>query len=79
MTTSQITTVTDSEGHFLLRQLAAGELIVSVAPLASLPDGLTAPSGTVRLPADPIQVVNAVIVIDNPRLVEFVTDARVGP
>ncbi len=80
VTASGITAVTDDEGRFLLRQLAAGDLVVSVTPIAPLPDGLTAPSGKVRLPTDPIQVVDATIVIDNPRLVEFLTDAvRLGP
>jgi hypothetical protein len=80
VTASGITAVTDPEGRFLLRQLAAGDLMVSVIPVAPLPEGLTAPSGKVRLPADPIQIVDATIVIDNPRLVDYLTDAlRLGP
>lgn len=80
VTASGITAVTDNEGRFLLRQLAAGDLVVSVTPVAPLPDGLTAPSGKLRLPTDPIQVIDATIVIDNPRLVEFLSDVvRVGP
>jgi len=63
--------VTDEEGRFLLRDLPAGELAVSILPIKSLPEDLKAPTGWLRLPTAPLQVEDATIVIDNPRLLEY--------
>ena len=66
--------VTDKQGRFVLRDLPAGELVVSVAAVKSMPADLRAPTGRLRMPVEPIQVEDATIVIDNPRLVEFLID-----
>ena len=73
MAASGVTAVTDVDGRFLLRNLPAGENAIGVTTVTPLPDGLTAPVGRVRLPADPIQLIDATIIIDNPRLLEFIT------
>ena len=66
---------TDENGNFLLRDLPAGELTVTIVPLKPLPTGMKVPSGVVRLPADPIQVQGATIVISNPDLVPYLLDS----
>lgn len=67
-------TRTDSDGNFLLRNLPAGDLKVSVVPIKSLPDGLQAPSGPVHMPDGPVQVQGAIIVISNPQLLGYLTE-----
>jgi hypothetical protein len=66
---------TDENGNFLLRDLPAGELTVTLVPLKELPAGMKVPTGQVRMPADPIQVQGATIVISNPELAPYLTDA----
>lgn len=63
--------VSDENGNFLLRDLPAGDLNVTVVPAKPLPEGMQVPSGTVHMPADPIQVQGATIVISNPDLVPY--------
>jgi hypothetical protein len=63
--------VTDESGQFLLRGLPAGDLEIVLPPVAPLPDDLRAPSGRVRMPKTPVEIEDATIVIDNPRLVPF--------
>jgi hypothetical protein len=62
---------TDKNGQFLLRDLPAGELTITLVPLQTLPEGMKVPSGVVRMPADPIQVDGATIVISSPDLVKY--------
>src|SRR6185312_6301028 len=62
---------TDANGNFLLRNLPAGKLSVTIVPAKPIPDGIKLPSGEVNLPADPIQVQGATIVITNPELLPF--------
>jgi len=64
---------TDQEGNFLFRNLPAGKLAISLVPVKPMPDGMKLPSGQVDLPADPIQVQGASIVISNPELVPYLT------
>lgn len=65
------TAVSDEQGSFLLRDLPAGDLTIQVVPVKTMPKGVQAPSGTVHLPAEPIQVQGATIIIGNPDLVPF--------
>ena len=62
---------TDKNGQFLLRDLPEGEMTITLVPMKSLPAGMKVPSGKVRMPADPIQVEGATIVISNPELVKY--------
>jgi SdrD B-like domain len=66
---------TDENGNFLLRDLPAGELTVTLVPVKDLPTGMKVPMGQVKMPADPIQVQGATIVISNPELAPYLTDA----
>jgi hypothetical protein len=45
-----------------------------VVPVKSVPADLRAPTGHLRMPLEPTQVENATIVIDNPRLVDYLID-----
>ncbi|HLW54154.1 MAG TPA: hypothetical protein VKW06_15060 [Candidatus Angelobacter sp.] len=69
---------TDEDGNFLLRDLPAGDVTISLVPLRPLPDGMKVPSGTVRMPADPVQIQGATIVIGNPELVPFLLGKSAG-
>ena len=62
---------TDENGNFLLRDLPAGDLAVTVVPVKPLPEALKVPSGMVHMPPDPIEVRGATIVISNPDLVPY--------
>lgn len=62
---------TDENGNFLLRDLPAGDLGISVIPAKPLPEGMKVPSGLVHMPAEPIEVRGATIVISNPDLVPY--------
>lgn len=61
----------DENGNFLLRDLPAGDLTITVVPAKPLPQDMKVPSGAVRMPADPIQVQGATIIISNPDLVPY--------
>jgi hypothetical protein len=65
---------TDENGKFLLRDLPAGDLTVTVVPVKTVPDEMKIPSGQVRLPAEPIQVQGATIVISNPDLIPYLLE-----
>jgi hypothetical protein len=67
--------VTDQEGRFLLRDLPAGDLTLALLPASTLPPDLAAPNGRLRLPAQPVQIEGATIVIENPRLIEYLVPA----
>jgi SdrD B-like protein len=64
----------DENGAFILRNLPAGDLTVTLVPVKPLPAGMKVPAGFVHLPAGPIRVENATIVISNPDLVPYLTD-----
>jgi hypothetical protein len=66
---------TDADGNFLLRDLPAGDLTVTLVSARELPQGMKVPSGQVKMPADPIQVQGATIVISNPELAPYLVDA----
>ncbi len=65
---------TDENGKFLLRDLPAGDLTVTVVPVKTVPGEMKIPSGQVRLPAEPIQVQGATIVISNPDLIPYLLE-----
>ena len=66
---------TDENGNFLLRDLPAGELTVTLIPVKDLPAGMKVPAGQVKMPMEPIQVQGATIVISNPELTPYLVDA----
>ncbi|HEU4413278.1 MAG TPA: SdrD B-like domain-containing protein, partial [Candidatus Angelobacter sp.] len=66
---------TDALGNFLLRDLPAGDLVVTLVPLKDLPPGMKVPAGQVKMPAEPIQVQGASIVISNPDLTPYLVEA----
>lgn len=68
------TVKTDENGNFLLRDLPAGDLTVTLISAKDLPEGMKVPSGQVKMPADPIQVQGASIVISNPDLAPYLVD-----
>ena len=65
---------TDENGNFLLRDLPAGDLTVTLVAKKELQPGMTIPSGQVKMPAEPIQVQGATIVISNPDLAPYLVD-----
>src|SRR6478736_5415944 len=65
---------TDALGNFLLRDLPAGDLTVTLVPIKDLPPGMKVPVGQVKLPPEPIQVQGATIVISNPDLAPYLVD-----
>ncbi len=67
------TAITDAEGKFLLRNLPAGELKVTVTPVKPIPAEMNIPSGAVKLPAEPVQVQDATIVITNADLLPYLS------
>ncbi|HEY2389944.1 MAG TPA: SdrD B-like domain-containing protein [Candidatus Angelobacter sp.] len=66
---------TDANGNFLLRDLPSGDLTVTLVATKELPEGMKVPSGQVKMPADPIQVQGATIVISNPDLAPYLVNA----
>lgn len=66
---------TDESGNFLLRDLPAGELTVTLVPVKDLPAEMKVPVGQVKMPPEPIQVQGATIVISNPELAPYLVDA----
>jgi hypothetical protein len=64
---------TDENGNFLLRDLPAGEVIITLVPVKPLLPGMTVPAGVLRMPPGPIQVQGATIVITNPGLAPYLT------
>ena len=69
---------TDKDGAFLLRNLPAGNLTITLVPVKPLPEGMQLPNGSVQMPAEPIQVEGATIVISNPELVPYLTGRSVA-
>jgi hypothetical protein len=66
---------TDENGSFLLRDLPAGDLTVTLVPMKELPAGMKVPLGQVKMPPEPIQVQGATIVISNPDLAPYLMEA----
>src|SRR5262249_10818943 len=62
VTAGPTTVTTDKDGQFLLRNLPAGELSVSIHPVRSVPAGINIPTGNVKLPPEPVQIQGATIV-----------------
>jgi SdrD B-like domain len=71
ITAGSVIAKTDAYGNFLLRDLPAGDLTISLVPLRPVPEGMKVPSGSVHMPSEPIQVQGATIVISNPELVPY--------
>lgn len=69
----QSTAVTDGEGNFLLRNLPAGDLNVTIQPVSAVPDEIKIPSGPVKMPAEPVQIQDATIIITNADLLPYLT------
>jgi hypothetical protein len=67
------TATTDHDGKFLLRNLPAGELSVTIKPVNPVPPGITIPKGSVKLPAEPVQIQGATIVISKADLLPYIT------
>jgi len=65
---------TDKEGKFLLRNLPAGDLNVSIKPVRSVPQGINIPTGSVKLPVEPVQIQGATIVVTNAELLPYLTE-----
>ena len=74
VTAGPSTATTDKDGKFLLRNLPAGDLSVSIKPVQPLPHGINIPTGTVKLPAEPLQIQGATIIITNAELLPYLTD-----
>ena len=64
---------TDANGRFVLRDLPAGDLMVTLVAIQPMPPELHLPAATVRLPMDSIQINNAEIVITSPQLLPYLT------
>ena len=75
VTAGPSTATTDKDGNFLLRNLPAGDLKVSIRPVRAVPDGINIPMGNVKLPAEPVQIQGATIVVTNTDLLPYLTDA----
>jgi len=73
ITAGPTTAFTDKEGKFLLRNLPAGDLKVTITPVQPVPAELTIPSGMVKLPPEPVQIEGATIVITNAGLLPYLT------
>lgn len=68
------TAISDQSGNFLLRDLPAGDLGIAVVPIKATPEGMAVPNGMVHMPAEPIEVRGATIIISNPDLVPYLVD-----
>ena len=66
-----------ADGSFLLRNLPAGDLTVTIEPVKPLPANLKLPAGRVHLPDDPTEVHDATIVISNPELMPYLVGKTV--
>ncbi|HWC17116.1 MAG TPA: SdrD B-like domain-containing protein, partial [Terriglobales bacterium] len=73
ITAGSVNAVTDKEGKFLLRNLPAGDLKVTITPVQPVPSQITVPSGMVKLPPEPVQIEGATIVITNAELMPYIT------
>lgn len=67
----KMTATTDADGGFILRDLPAGEMVLTLVPTAPLPPGYDIPKGKIRMPRGPVQAGNTTIVISNPELLKF--------
>jgi hypothetical protein len=64
---------TDDNGNFLLRNLPAGPLKITVVPARAVPDDIKLPTGQLEMPAEPVQIQGATIVVSNADLVPYLT------
>jgi len=74
VTAGPSTATTDKDGNFLLRNLPAGDLNVSIRPVRSVPADINIPTGRVKLPPEPVQIQGATIVVTNAELLPYLTD-----
>ena len=65
--------ISDEDGKFLLRNLPAGDLNVTIRPVRTVPAGINIPAGNVKLPPEPIQIQGASIVVTNAELLPYLT------
>jgi hypothetical protein len=72
-----VRTQSAADGSFLLRNLPAGNLTVTIVPVKPLPAELKLPAGRVHLPDDPTEVHDATIVISNPALMPYLVGKTV--
>jgi hypothetical protein len=72
-----VRTESSADGSFLLRNLPAGDLTVTIVPVKPLPAELKLPAGRVHLPDDPTEVHDATIVISNPALMPYLVGKTV--
>jgi hypothetical protein len=70
------TTITGPEGNFLLRNLPAGEVVLTMVPAIPVLAGVNIPSWRIRLPRDPIQIQGATIIISNPDLLRYLVPEK---
>jgi rare lipoprotein A len=75
----QSESTTDSAGRFMLRDLPAGDLEVTLRPRKPLPPTKIAPTGTMRLPKDAVQIEGAVIGIHRPELLQYLKNEPAEP
>ena len=59
---------TNEQGLFLIRDLPAGDLLMTLVARAPLPPGAHLPSGTFRMPKEPTQVRDIKVVVTNAAL-----------
>jgi hypothetical protein len=64
---------TDDNGNFLLRNLPAGPLQITVVPARAVPDDIKLPSGQLEMPTEPVQIEGATIIVSNADLVPYLT------
>jgi len=78
LTVDHSAAITSADGGFVVRNLPAGELTVTVVPAGPLPPGLAVPTGKIKLSREPVQVENATIVISNPELLAHILPVSGG-
>jgi hypothetical protein len=72
-----VRTQSSADGSFLLRNLPAGDLTVTIVPVKPLPPELKLPAGRVHLPDDPTEIHDATIVISNSALMPYLVGRTV--
>ena len=66
-----IESTTDAAGRFVLRDLPAGDTVVTLRAVKPLSPGLVAPTGSLRLTKEPVQIQNAAIVVRSRDLLRY--------
>ena len=67
---------TSKEGNFLIRDLPSGDLEMAIVPMAPLPAGKKAPSGTIHLSRGPMEGRGIRIVISDDELLRYLTNGE---